>query len=328
MPHTLGPPLTRFDVQSTDPEWSNQVLRDAYADFDVGLSGDPAGFRFAHTGTAAPGFAVAHVVYSMVAEFEVAAPGETVHVVSGCAGGSLGVRAGRETAGAEQGRPLLMPPERGWWNRLDDMAVDTVSLDMSLLDRAAHSLFGPEVGRVRFSSMLPVPGTAVRYWESALAHVRRAVLSDDEIAAHPLALAEAGRMLAGAALLTFPNSGLAGAGRVPRTDPAVPAVLRRALAYIEENAGTDIGIDDVAAAARIGVRGLQHAFRRHRGRTPLEELRRVRLARAHADLLAGDPAGGESVAAVAARWGFTHPGRFAAHYHAEYGCSPAQTLRS
>ncbi|GAA1384566.1 hypothetical protein GCM10009613_15590 [Pseudonocardia kongjuensis] len=326
MPEPPGSPLTRFDLRSTDPEWSNQVLRDAYADFTVTLSGDADGFRFAHTGTAGPGFAVAHVAYSMVAEFEVAAPVGTLHVISGWSGGRLGVRSGRETAGAEQGQPLLMPPERGWWNRLEDMAVDTVSIDAALLERAARSLFGP--GPVRFSSMLPLSGAAARYWQGAVAHVRRDVLGDDGAALHPLVLAEAGRSLAAAALLTFPNSGLAGTGRAPRTGRTEPAVVRRALAYIEEHAASDIGVDDVAAAARVGVRGLQHAFRRHRGRTPIEELRRARLARAHAELVAGDPAGGESVAAVAARWGFTHPGRFAARYRAEYGCPPSATLRS
>ena len=35
-----------------------------------------------------------------------------------------------------------------------------------------------------------------------------------------------------------------------------------------------------------------------------------------------------TVNAIAARWGFTHRGRFAAAYRNRYGQSPATTLRS
>ncbi|MGN5382482.1 helix-turn-helix domain-containing protein [Streptomyces lasalocidi] len=56
-------------------------------------------------------------------------------------------------------------------------------------------------------------------------------------------------------------------------------------------------------------------------------LRRVRLAHAHRDLLAADPHSGATVGGVAARWGFAHPGRFAALYRTVYGISPAETLR-
>jgi len=37
---------------------------------------------------------------------------------------------------------------------------------------------------------------------------------------------------------------------------------------------------------------------------------------------------GDTVAAIAARWGFAHPGRFAAAYQQQYGTTPATTLRT
>ncbi|MFD0476744.1 helix-turn-helix domain-containing protein [Nonomuraea thailandensis] len=61
--------------------------------------------------------------------------------------------------------------------------------------------------------------------------------------------------------------------------------------------------------------------------TPLGYLRQARLARAHAELEAGDPAA-TTVAVIAARWGFFHPGRFALAYKAAYGRPPGGTLRS
>jgi AraC-like DNA-binding protein len=47
---------------------------------------------------------------------------------------------------------------------------------------------------------------------------------------------------------------------------------------------------------------------------------------AHRELLAADP-GDESVTAVAYRWGFSSPSRFAATYREAYGVAPSCTLR-
>ena len=49
-------------------------------------------------------------------------------------------------------------------------------------------------------------------------------------------------------------------------------------------------------------------------------------ATARQELLRADPAGGATVAAVAARWGFGHPGRFATAYRARFGEPPGTTL--
>ncbi|MFD8413814.1 helix-turn-helix domain-containing protein [Streptomyces sp. NPDC059650] len=83
---------------------------------------------------------------------------------------------------------------------------------------------------------------------------------------------------------------------------------------------------------RVGAgapRTLQYAFARHAATTPLACLRRVRLAQVHAELTAAAPAdGGVMVTEVAARWGISHAGRFAAACRNAYGASPSQTLRS
>jgi len=56
-------------------------------------------------------------------------------------------------------------------------------------------------------------------------------------------------------------------------------------------------------------------------------LRRVRLARAHADLLAAKPGDGRTVTAIAARWGFPGASRFTSRYREVYGVPPSRTLR-
>ena len=66
------------------------------------------------------------------------------------------------------------------------------------------------------------------------------------------------------------------------------------------------------------------SFRQHRGKTPLEFWRDLRLSRAHQDLLAGQG----TVTDIALKWGFTHFGRFAQTYRIAFGLSPRDTLRA
>lgn len=108
--------------------------------------------------------------------------------------------------------------------------------------------------------------------------------------------------------------------------PGEPAALQRAIAFIDAHAESRIRLADIVAAAGIAARALQYDFLRHHQITPLGYLRRVRLERAHRDLLAADPAGGDTVSAIAARWGFAKTGRFAEQYRAAYGRLPSQTL--
>jgi AraC-like DNA-binding protein len=112
----------------------------------------------------------------------------------------------------------------------------------------------------------------------------------------------------------------------PRTGDT-PQPLRRALAFIDDHAADPITLNEIAVAAHLSPRGLQATFRRHLDTTPLAQLRSVRMERAHWDLQNAEP-GDTSVAALAARWGFTHLGRFAVDYRRRYGSSPSQTLRS
>jgi transcriptional regulator GlxA family with amidase domain len=110
------------------------------------------------------------------------------------------------------------------------------------------------------------------------------------------------------------------------TSAAQPQTLRRAIAFIHENAHRDIGVSDIAGAINVTPRSVQYTFRRHLGTTPLEYLRRVRLDRAHRDLQAADPAV-DTVMEIAGRWRFGHPGRFSIAYREAFGTPPSRTLR-
>ncbi|GAA4545648.1 helix-turn-helix transcriptional regulator [Amycolatopsis samaneae] len=180
-------------------------------------------------------------------------------------------------------------------------------------------------GRVQFLGMGPVNTGMRDYWRSAVEFARGQLSAPDGPGRDPLVYAELANLLATVALGTFPNTTMT-AEHLPSPGTAGPAALRRAIAFIEAHADQPLTLSGIADAARVGPRALQHAFRRHRATTPLRHLRRVRLDYAHRDLLAADPAAGDSVSAVGRRWGFPHPGRFAAHYGRVYGCSPHRTL--
>ena len=113
-----------------------------------------------------------------------------------------------------------------------------------------------------------------------------------------------------------------------RERSASPITLRRAVAFIDDNAELDLTVSDIARAASVTPRALQLAFRRHLDTTPLRHLRRVRLARAREDLLSATAGDGHTVTAIAYRWGFPSPSRFAEEYRATYGDLPSNTLRS
>ncbi|BDB45604.1 MULTISPECIES: helix-turn-helix transcriptional regulator [Mycobacterium] len=175
---------------------------------------------------------------------------------------------------------------------------------------------------VRLLSSRPVSAATARQLSSLIDYLRDHVLSQPEACDSPAIASNAAALLAACVLNTFPSNVSAKADPL---DPIKSSLVRRAVAFIDERADTDLSLDDIAAAIHVTPRGLQHMFRRQLGCTPIGYLRRVRLSRAHEELSDADPAT-VSVSAVAARWGFAHGGRFAAYYRQHYGQHPRVTL--
>lgn len=183
-----------------------------------------------------------------------------------------------------------------------------------------QSVFDKVVDGVRFAGHVAVSSRAAASWRSTCVHLRDQVLPvfGDE----PLVVANATHLLVATTLATFPHC--RPEERAPDRRDAHPRTVRRAIAFIEDNAAKDITVADIAHAARVSVRAIQLAFRRHLDMTPMAYLRRVRLSCADADLRTASG----SVTTIAARWGYARPSVFAAQYRAAYGVSPSQTLRS
>jgi AraC-like DNA-binding protein len=198
-----------------------------------------------------------------------------------------------------------------------------VGLPVTLLAETAGASPDRPGASGQFLADDPVPGCAGQ-WRQAVRFVGD-MLTNPSAPATPLMIGAAGRLLAATVLALFPNRAVTGATGRDRRD-AHPDTLRRAVTYIEANPDLDITVADIAHAAHVTPRTVQIAFRRHLDTTPMAYLRRVRLDRAHADLLAAVPGDGATVAGVAARWGYGQPGRFAGDYRAAYGRLPSRTL--
>lgn len=207
---------------------------------------------------------------------------------------------------------LIAQPGLPYTAAIDDPRALVVVLDQSTVDGVADG--------VQFAGCGAVSPRAAAAWRSMCVHLRDQVLPvfGDE----PLVVANAVRLVVATTLATFPL--YAPEERAPDRRDAHPLTVRRAIAFIENNAAKAITAADIAHAARVSIRAIQLAFRRHLDMTPMAYLRRVRLSCADADLRAANG----SVTAIAARWGYARPSVFAAHYRAAYGVSPSQILRS
>ncbi len=218
--------------------------------------------------------------------------------------------------------PVLVAPEMPCVLQCNESRFDVVSIPAEVLHRVAADWRAPLPQQIHFRDWRPRSRAAVRAWHRALDYVV-GMLDAPDTAHQPLIVAGLAPLLAGALLECFPSS-------VTEQDlvdePALPETLKEAVSFIHRHAAADVSINDVAAAVHLTPRAVQYLFRRQLATTPTEYIRRVRLSRAHQELLAGAPSE-TTVTEIAQRWGFAHTGRFAVLYRQTYGQSPHTTLR-
>ncbi len=213
------------------------------------------------------------------------------------------------------------------------IGFDTSHFDATVLrlpgariEQVSESITGLPADQLRFHDVNPVSASMKRYWKSLMNFVASTLMQPDSPLNSPLLAEDMARTVATAAFHTFPNTAMTrqyiqGPGAIGS------ATVRRAAAYIETYAHLPLQLHEIAAAAGTSDRALQDGFRRHLDSTPFAYLRRVRLERARQELQLADPTRGDTVSAVARRWGFANAGRFARTYRAAYGVNPAHTLR-
>ncbi|MEU4560608.1 helix-turn-helix domain-containing protein [Actinoplanes sp. NPDC023936] len=315
VPHTTG-------FQSTDADAISGYLSDVYGSGMRVRSSDQR-VHLSHRRTHTADFHLESIAQSATLDFH-GEPLPTIVIVTthtarlhrASGDDDRRYQPGDTCLGAYPGRPFTCTWSPG--------ELTTCVLDPGILARVAATAPGRWAAPIRFTSLDPCSPAAATRWRDTHAYVTD-LLTNPEAAGSPLLIANASRLLAVITLDTFANTAVTDPSIEDRHD-ATPATLRRALAYVDENAAQAITVADIAAAAGVSIRSVQLAFRRHRDTTPMAYLHRVRLEHAHRTLEAADP-GTTTVAAVATRWGFTSARHFAAHYHRAYGVPPHHTLR-
>lgn len=316
----------RFQITTREPDVAHDWLRKAYADHTVTLSGPSSAFRFSHIVADCGPFKVGVCRHTMTLRGDWS-PLEDQMLFSHLVQGRFTISCRRTEIAAGPGDVFTYDPDVGTSVEWSDITMAQVRMDRSAVERVAAELTEDgSVVPVGFDLARPVSPARARRWIRLMQYLSGDVATEGPPPG-PLVLREMFRMLVVTAMETFPNTAR-GPALVQRPHGQVSAAaVRRAVAYIQEHAGEDIDLVSIAEAARVGPRALQRAFRSSLDLTPLEYLRGVRLDRAHDDLRLADPGSTVTVAAVAARWGFGHPGRFAAAYRTAYGRSPSGTLR-
>jgi AraC family ethanolamine operon transcriptional activator len=102
-------------------------------------------------------------------------------------------------------------------------------------------------------------------------------------------------------------------------------LVRRADDYMRACLGGPLSVLDLCRELGVSERALHYAFQEVRGLSPMAYFKACRLNAVRRELKAA-AAGTATVREVARRWGFGHPGEFAAGYRRLFGELPSQTL--
>jgi AraC-like DNA-binding protein len=178
---------------------------------------------------------------------------------------------------------------------------------------------------LRFQHEMPLCSTTVAGWLDALGLVCRTVDREGRTELPPMLTAMLQDLLIDSLLLTQKHNYSDQLRNTTRDGSS--AAVRRAAELLHDRPEHPWSVGQLAEHVHLSVRALQQAFRRDLGDSPMRYLRRIRLAKVHATLLADDP-NELTVTEVANRWGFGHHGHFAAAYRAQFSESPSQTLNN
>lgn len=200
--------------------------------------------------------------------------------------------------------------------------IINLAVDRELIAAQGRALTGDEGFDVRFTSTAPIDPAAGDAWRNTVAYATRALVDLERHPHNELLRATVLDLVSAVTLQTFPNTALDAAayGSARRS-----AAVRRVMAFIDEHLTEPIRIPDLAAAAGMSVRGLHAAFQRDVGRTPMAQVRALRMAAVRRQLLEADPAEAD-LRGIVTEWGFSNPVRFSKQYACEFGETPQQTL--
>ncbi|WFR74437.1 AraC family transcriptional regulator [Prescottella defluvii] len=234
--------------------------------------------------------------------------------------GSLESRSGNGVVVSRPGQATVFsagqPTLISRWSR--DCTVVGVKFDEEYLNQEADRVLGSVVRRtLELPTQLDLSAGTAQGWMTLVRSLTAQLRSPADLLSNPLV----GPQLAGAITTAFilavtPDDG-------ERATALRPRIIKRVLDSLNADPARAWTAADMAELAGTSVRRLQEGFREYVGRSPTQCLLDIRLDRAHTDFAQYGQA--VTVAEVAARWGFSHPGRFSAAYRRRYGKLPSES---
>lgn len=303
-------------VSAGGPEAVVDALETYFPGIAVGAS-DGRPFRFDFDGWTDAG-GVTLLDYGLTSSEIVADVAETGFAVGAVDGMDGEMSVGRDEI--DLALPYAVLP--GLHSRYRSARARLLVFDDTVVDRALQHRSGHATGgRFRFTGTHPVSPDRIAHWKGVadlLDAGMRSELADGSIVIPPFA-----ELAVNVLIETFPSTWVEDESAL--TTPPTAAV-RRAVAYIDEHPDGPVALTSLAGAARLSTRGLQKAFARQLGMSPLAYLRMVRLRRARETLRLADPSDPHALASVARRAGFGSVAGFVTAYTAQFGEPPVPTL--
>ncbi|WP_137128572.1 AraC family transcriptional regulator [Rhizobium sp. FY34] len=323
MPHAQPAPLEKSSLVDTPDvdEARDAIGRIFCPHFLTMRGGDRGRFHARHNSVREPGYSVNFVSYGAEVEID---PGELsgFFLLQIPTAGSAQVRCGSLAVEAEAGRmaSLLSPTLATRMRWAEGCEKLIVLLRRDAMERLATQILD-DVAPLEFDTGVDLTSPVGQVLQAHAGLMLAGAESERPLPdAYKVSLRDA--------ISTLMITGLRHnrSGRLSSAIPeAGPPAVRRARAFIMENADKPLSMADISEAAGVPLRTLQDSYRRVHGITLSDaltlarlDLLRLSLLNSHHDIHVAD-------AVLAA--GFGHLGRAAAAYRTRFGESPSETLR-
>lgn len=316
-------PLSNYPVvRSSDPEFVRDRLFSAFGanGFDIGRSNSPFAVDANHLQIRGLGLSYCGYAGAVSIRFGEATFVRQLFNIEGFGHYAAGRQSGEITPGSWS--PILQAQTPLKLDFKPNYRQLVVRIEVEALRRNLAALIGQELSRQLVFDETPARQPAMEALRLRLFHcahdfnARGQYFSD-------LAAAEVERMVIMKFLMCHRHNYTHYLLREPL--PVSSTAVKLVEEYIEANWDKPIDIETMANVSGVSARSLFRQFRKTRGHSPADFVKRVRLDRARHMLEQADLEG--SVIQIALKCGFQNAGHFARDYRVAFGELPSVTLQ-
>ncbi|MBT7952651.1 MAG: AraC family transcriptional regulator [Gammaproteobacteria bacterium] len=308
---------------STDMAEINDVVSNLICEHSMELAKDSASLNYSHRLIHGNSVNIMHMKYGGTVKIRTRKLSPFVIVTMPIVG-TTSYRCGNERGLATSTTAFMPKPDKefafGWQADCESLAI---RIERNVIEQRLSEMLGRPLTRaLDFDLEMPIATGAGRQWLAAL----RSLIQYLEYGANDpdtrRLLPEYEQLLITTLLYVQPHNY---SSALCANNNTAPRHIRIAEKYLQENASQVIDAQSLVELTGIQESSLWRAFKQHRGCSPFQYLRFVRLQRARMELL--DPSMDINVTNVAMKWGFNHLGRFALAYKKHFNESPSDTLK-